>query len=304
MGLRRPAAAGGGWHNICMSTEPLEAFIRSLVPPQRDRSEVAARKATLERALEQSPLDAGYLFESGSWTHGTGIAGKSDVDYMAWASSPRPLRPSSALRSLEAAVEFCDWKIDSTRISSPVVAVTYESIPHFEVVPAWYKEEIRSYNVFWIPGRSDEWVLSAPQAHLAYVSDQNDRLDKRVKPLVRLLKAWKRHVGAPVSSFYLEMRTAQYASRESSIIYDMDLLSIFDKLLDDQCRDMNDPQGLVGRIPACSSEEKRRTAVKLAHEAGLSCLAADRARTAGNAGDYWEAMYDLFGEDFPWPAWT
>ncbi|WP_104526463.1 hypothetical protein [Blastococcus atacamensis] len=73
-------------------------------------------------------------------------------------------------------------------------------------------------DVFWIPGPGDQWVESAPGAHLRFVNEQNDRLNKRVKPLARLLKAWKVYAGAPVSSTYLEMRAAEYAQSEKTIL--------------------------------------------------------------------------------------
>ncbi|MDQ3708746.1 MAG: hypothetical protein M3387_05485, partial [Actinomycetota bacterium] len=135
------------------------------------------------------------------------------------------------MTSAKAAVTGCDWKINSLAVSSPVVAVTYYSAPHFEIAPAWFKETKSGHSVYWIAGRGDEWILSAPGAHLAYVNRENDRLRKKVKPLVRLLKAWKYNVGAPVSSFYLQMRTAQYAAGESSIIYDIDLRTCFRRII-------------------------------------------------------------------------
>jgi hypothetical protein len=285
------------------STDPLEEFLGTLVPPAPDRAEVSARREQLKGALEKSSLSVEYMFESGSWSHGTGIAGKSDVDYMAWAFGARPERSSSALTVMKRAVEDCDWKINEAHVSSPVVGVTYYTGPHFEVVPAWFKGEVRGHSVYWIPGRRDEWVISAPRAHLEYVNVQNDRLNKKVKPLVRLLKAWKLAVGVPASSFYLEMRTTQYASGESSIFYDLDLRVMFGKLADEEFRDMNDPQGLVGRIPACSTDDKRRLATRLAQAAEKNLWLAADARERGDASAYWSAMYDVFGSEFPYPSW-
>lgn len=188
-------------------------------------------------------------------------------------------------------------------ISSPVIQVTYYSPPHIEVAPAWHKGEVRGHNVFWIAGRGDEWVLSAPRAHLAFVNRQNDRLGKKVKPLVRLLKAWKSHARAPVSSFYLEMRAAEHASGESSILYNIDLRSIFRKMIGAEFRDMNDPEQIVGRIPACASEEKRRQTQRLASKALRDLERADEAEKRRDQSAYWSAMMDVFGTTFPWPDW-
>ena len=158
--------------------------------------------------------------------------------------------------------------------------------------------------MYWIAGRGDEWVLSAPGAHLAYVNKQNDRLSKKVKPLIRLLKAWKHNVGAPVSSFYLEMRTAEYAAGETVIIYDIDLRSVMNAIVAADARDMTDPAHIVGRIPACASDEKRRSTPSRLLNAAISELrAADAAKTAGDRYGYWQAMRNVFGTDYSWPTW-
>lgn len=286
-----------------MGDPTLDLYAGSLAPPQFDRTEVSSRRSAALGALQRSSLAVNSMFESGSWSHGTGVKAHSDVDYMAVATSSRPSWPSSALAAAKSAVTGCDWKINGVAVSSPVVAITYYSPPNFEVAPAWFKETKAGFNVYWIAGRGDEWVLSAPAAHLNYVNRQNDRLSKKVKQLVRLMKAWKYHVGAPVSSFYLEMRTAEYASKESFIVYDVDLRRIMSTTIEYEMRDMNDPEHLVGRIPACASDEKRRRALSLARDALSNLNAADAAKQRGDRHTYWQSMRAVFGQDYPWPTW-
>ena len=132
---------------------------------------------------------------------------------------------------------------------------------------AWHYDTVGEDKVFLIPGPGDQWVESAPQAHLRFVDQQNDRLSKRVKPLVRLLKQWKAHTGAPVSSSYLEMRAAEYAKGETSIFYRLDLRWLMRSLINVEVRSMNDPIGLVSRINAVSSEDNRRKTLRLLQEA-------------------------------------
>jgi hypothetical protein len=233
-----------------VTDQTLTEYASGLAPPIYDRAEASIRRKAVETALAASSLRVTSMFESGSWTHGTSISAKSDVDYMAVATGP----------------------------------------------------QANGYRVYWIGGRKDEWVLSAPGAHLAYVNRQNDRLGKKVKPLVRLLKAWKHNVGAPVSSFYLEIRTAEYAAGESVIIYDIDLRRVMNAIVAADARDMNDPARIVGRIPACASWEKRHRTLALLKTA-VSDLNADAARTVGDRHGYWRAMVKVFGSGYPWPAW-
>jgi len=286
-----------------MGDPTLEVFLNQIVPAPYDRTEASARRSVVESALRTSSLRVSSMFESGSWSHGTAIKAKSDVDYMAVASSARPALPSSGLTAARNAIKNCDWKIVSVNVSSPVVQVGYYTPPNFEIVPAWYKGRTAGYEVYWIAGRGDDWVESAPAAHLDYVNRQNDRLSKKVKQLVRLLKAWKYNVGAPISSFYLEMRAAEHCAGESVIVYDIDLRSVMRKIVSFDARDMNDPAHIVGRIPACASDDKRRTSLHLLRSAFSSLESASAARERGDRSAYWRAMYSVFGSDYPYPAW-
>jgi hypothetical protein len=135
------------------------------------------------------------------------------------------------------------------------------------------------------------------------VNRQNDRLAGKVKPLTRLLKAWKYTVGAPVSSFYLEMRTAEHSASESVIIYDIDVRSVMLKIVSTEARDMNDPAHIVGRIPACSTDDKRRETIRRLNSAITSLNIAAVARERGDRSGYWQAMYSVFGSDYPYPSW-
>jgi hypothetical protein len=97
------------------------------------------------------------------------------------------------------------------------------------------------------------------------------------------------------------MRTAEYAAEESYILYDIDLRRVFWRLIQWQLRDMNDPLGIVGRIPACSSEDNRAKTLSLLRSAHQSLLVAEE-HEGKDDGAYWWAMTDVFGTDFAWPT--
>ena len=67
-------------------------------------------------------------------------------------------------------------------------------------------------SVYDIPGAATGWLDTAPLEHLAYVTEVNSRqnIAGGAKKLARLIKAWKYYNDVPISSFYLEMRAAQY----------------------------------------------------------------------------------------------
>jgi hypothetical protein len=126
-----------------VSDPTLADYTACLAPAAYNRTEASIRRSAVGAALRASSLRVTSMFESGSWTHGTSISTKSDVDYMAVATDARPAWPSSALAAAKTAVTGCDRKINGIQVSSPVIAITYYSPPHFEIAPAWYKERIR-----------------------------------------------------------------------------------------------------------------------------------------------------------------
>lgn len=285
------------------SATPLNDFVSSLAPPAYDKTTASSRRQAIEKKV-LADTQCVRLVESGSWSHGTALKEVSDVDYMAIFPRPaRPYYPSSALTSLKTAISGAHYAIYKLRQSSPTIQVEFFTAPDFEIVPAYFKQQVGEEHVLYIPGPGNEWIESAPVAHLAYVSNQHNRLGYRVKPLVRLLKAWKYHVGLPVSSFYLEMRTAKHASGEQSILYPIDLRWVISELESQGFRSMNDPCGLVPRIPATSSEDNRRAAVRMAKDALQSLGTAAEAEESRDPLAYWSAMSDLFGSSFPFPAW-
>lgn len=96
---------------------------------------------------------------------------------------------------------------------------------------------------------------------------------------------------------------AEHAQGESSIHYDIDLPWLFAKIVDAGVRDMNDPGGIVGRIPACSSDADWSRTLSLMRSAEHSLELARAAGERRDAQEYWSNMYDVFGPGFPYPSW-
>jgi hypothetical protein len=113
------------------------------------------------------------------------------------------------------------------------------------------------------------------------------------------LKAWKFFRAVPISSFYLELRVAKYASDEKAIVYDIDVRNVLKMLWDGQLAAMQDPMGVSGYIPACKSDADRVDALS---KLGTAFARADKARTAATsekiseAFDWWRLLYN---DEFP-----
>lgn len=236
----------------------------------------------------------------GSFGNGTNISGYSDVDYL--ASLPAREIPDSSSYFLSKVRNALDTRFPNTgvHIDTPAVVVpfgTYKS-ETTEIVPAGYVTT-NAYKVYKIADGAGSWMHISPDAHNDYVTAIDKKLNGKVKPLIRLIKAWKFYRSAPISSFYLEMFTARYASGESSILYSIDVKNILRQLQDQNLPTMNDPTGISGSISPCKTSQFRVDAMSKLTTAATRAQKARDAELAEDikgAFDWWQLLYN---DNFP-----
>jgi hypothetical protein len=149
-----------------------------------------------------------------------------------------------------------------------------------------------------IPDYDGGWMKSSPQAHNAYVRREDNRLSGKLKPLIRLVKAWKYYNNVPISSFYLELRVTKYAEAETAIVYDIDVRCFIKWLYDNNLPSIQDPMGISGYVRACNSESKRTDALsKLATAHSRAEKAFISRETNLNDCFYWWNLF--FNSEFP-----
>lgn len=266
--------------------EGFEEFLKRLTPTQAQRDAGASHRAAVKAALAAN-LDVHRFYETGSFSHGTGVRGYSDIDALVSIGDEKPGSSYTALIWVKDILE-ARFPYTSVVIRRPAVVVcfaggyeTWEVIPGF-ITGRGSKDQI----VYDIPGPNTgaAWIDSAPDEHLAYVNSCNTTPQKGdAKKLARLIKAWKCYCDVPVSSFYLEMRCAQYVAGLKQYIHIWDVCHILESLNRLKLAAMNDPSGATGRIYACSSEAKATDALSKLN------TAAARARKA----------LDIYNEDDP-----
>lgn len=253
----------------------LESLIRTMTPDAAARSAAAKHRKEIEEWLMYD-LDIIHMRETGSWHHGTALSGFSDVDYFV---SMRGTRPSSSATALEELRASLSHGIPGAYVSidRPAVRLGYfEDGPAVEVTPA-YLRDTDDYDIP-DPDGTTGWIRSNPAVHLEYVDRAQKETYGRAKGLIRLVKTWKSWNNVPLSSFYLEMRTAQYALNNNPIIYDWDLRDFFKSLASSGLREMNDPTNYGRRITTGTSNfvdliiaknavEQAVRLTRLAHEA-------------------------------------
>lgn len=187
------------------------------------------------------------------------------------------------------------------RVSCPAVFVPFgaSKAEAHDIVPGDLVSSSNSNMVYRISDCGGGWMQVCPEAHISYVNAVHKKLDNKVKPLVRFIKAWKYFRDVPISSFYLEMRVAKYATTETAIIYPIDVKRVLKLLFDCQLAAIQDPTGYSGYISACKTELMRTEALS---KLDTALSRASNALEEQNKGNIYEAFAWwrlLYNDEFP-----
>ncbi len=280
-----------------------EGFRDFLTKLTASESETASAKSHRESIKTRLEKDFGLvrLFRIGSFGNGTSISGFSDVDYLASLKSNYYSADSTySLAKVRDSLAERFWNTN-VRVNCPAVAVpfgTKDSERH-EIVPGDCVNASGDFFSYRIPDCAGGWMKISPEAHIHYVSELNEKLSSKVKPLIRFIKAWKYFRDVPISSFYLEMRVAKYAIAESSIIYYIDIQRVLKMLWDNQLAAIKDPVGVSGYITACKTEALRKEALSKLETALTRATEAREAVGKDKISDAFDAWRRLYYYEFP-----
>ncbi len=267
--------------------EGFDTFLGWLAPSTTEHNKAASHRGSVESCMANN-FGCYNFFETGSFGNGTGIRHFSDTDYFAVCKSASLYNDSAyTLRKVKEALQETFSSTDDIEVHTPAVRIpfgTYAS-ETLELTPCTFNGTIAtpvgSHASYDIPDNDGGWMKSSPKAHNAYVSREDIRLNGKVKPLIKLIKAWKYYNVVPIRSFYLELRVAKYAEGETSVIYDWDVRKFIKWLYENDLPSIRDPMGISGEVRACSSDSKRLTSLsKLATaysraEKAFSCRESD-----------------------------
>ena len=281
-----------------------ETFLSWLIPLQSEHHKAISHKTSVKSCLENN-FECSNFFETGSFGNGTGVRHYSDTDYFAVCPTKELNQNSSVtLRKVKESLQNKFWATEGIEVKTPAVKIPFGEYASetLEVTPCDFQGFIDTplgkKATYDIADYSGGWMRSSPQAHNAYVKQQDERLDYKLKPLIQLVKAWKFYNAVPIKSFYLELRVTKYAEGEEVIIYDLDLLRIMQLLDRIKLVAIKDPMEISGYISACNTDAKKQTA--------LSKLSGDLARAEKayeqkdkNADKSFEWWNMFFNFEFP-----
>lgn len=275
-------------------------FHSRITPSGYESGKAASHKASITSRLEEY-YNLKQLFYSGSAYNGTSISGHSDVDFFAWIPTDK-LKENSAttLREVKECLQG-RFPNSSVYVDSPAIVLNFGSAEWdtAEVIPADYIKQKDGKNVYEIADGAGGWMRSSPSTHTSYVTEENTRLVKKLKPLIRFLKAWKYYCNVPISSFYLELRATKWMEGESTIVYDIDLCAILRKLHSCSLAAMQDPKGVSGYIDACATEAKKIEALSKIETAKIRAEKAREAEIAGSTSEAFDWWNKVFAGNFP-----
>jgi hypothetical protein len=277
--------------------EGFDNFLSYLTPSPVESDNAKSHRVSIEHCLA-SNFDIERFFRTGSFGNGTSISGFSDVDY--FAKIPEEYLTANSNTLLSKVRDALNTRFPNTNVhvNCPAVVVPFGSDPSetTEVVPAKYmKKGTNNYDIFKIADCSGGWQYSSPEVHNAYVRYINSKLNGKVKPLVRFIKAWKYFQHVPISSFYLELITTKYATKQKVIVYDIDIRQVFSFLKEIEFTPFNDPMGISGYITACSSETQLNEAcskVETALTRSRKAVIARKKEKVKDAFEWWNLIYN------------
>ncbi|WP_242285182.1 nucleotidyltransferase domain-containing protein [Bacillus cereus group sp. BfR-BA-01394] len=173
-----------------------------------DRCKSITKRINLDfRRIDSSTLNSRYV---GSYGRGTSIRGFSDVDILMVLPFDMYKKYNSYVGNgqsalLQAVRNSIKLTYPNTEIGGDgqVVVVNFSDGIKFEIVPAFLKDEGESY-IYANSNNGGSWKVCKPIIEILAINEQNKMYNKKVKHLVRMMKAWKNKNNVPISGLLIE----------------------------------------------------------------------------------------------------
>lgn len=289
------------------STVPkaFDEFEAKLRPTNNQQATIASRRSVTARYLSQS-------FGSGSGMEllSTNVIGSADRETII-----RPVGDIDVLAVFEDAA-FYNYRNDSRKFLYRVrdalnkynvkivgargqaVRLFYDQPPHVDIVPA-VKRDSGGYFIpsgttdFWGHHR---WLITDPDEHARWISEQNAALSYNLKPLIRLLKRWNREHSSHLRSFHLEVMAAEvFATLGSNR---RTASQEFFEWAGNHI-DVKDPAGHSGNLSSYMTWYSRLEFQSLLDNSSRRANKAIEAEESGNRAEAMRLWRIVYGPEFP-----
>ena len=274
--------------------EYLSGFVSKLNLTDAEREQISQKHNDLQEKLRDIlPVEDDFL--TGSYPRNTIIRPegdeKSDVDFFLAFSNDDfgEYELPKLLEMVKGALEEIKQnEPDIVRITEQnrSIAVEYDGGFQIDVVPAIEIEKDELYKIF--DKRTRQPVESNPRLHGKNLSEANEATEygsiKRLVPIIKLLKSWKRDKCDYVKSFHLEMLAVEILKDEKLETFSFGLTKFFTKASDYlQEPSLTDPANDENMIDVYLDEDRTRETLLdlVAHERQI----AEKASQFENDGE-------------------
>lgn len=179
-----------------------------------------------------------------------------------------------------------------------VVLIAFNKLPVIEIAPC----VINANNEFVLPDSNNggSWITADPEAERQVLDALERSCNFNIRPLIQMLKQWKKHCNVPLKSFYLELLASDFLAswkwREfDHYFYDWMLRDFFAFLLTKK----NSYVFAPGTFEAMNIGDGWESKANMALTRALKACELEYLDQVTNAGIEWQK---IFGEKVP--AWT
>ena len=281
--------------------EAFENFKGRLELPDRRQEEAAAAQQAIRERIG-AHLYIRHSFLSGSYSRHTKIHPLNDIDVILIRNDSRVglatggsgVFPSTALQQVADAVRKA-YPSAKVAIQGRSVNVGLPSIPFgFDLVPAWY----RSPDGYWIPNaEAGGWIPTDPDQHGKMLTEANDRCNKKLVPLIKMVKHWSRQNLDLFRSFHLEIACQRILTKPVDS-WQVGVATALVQLAGFVGKPMMDPVHGVSRVDKeLSADEHAKLLSRVQYDAG-NAIEALRFETAGDHANAIDKWRHIFLKDF------
>ena len=241
------------------------------------------------------------VFAIGSYKRGTICGGERDIDLMA------PLSPFSANKYWERyegdSSAFLYWVRDrlneryyATKVSSKRVCVKLDFTDIVTDVTPCFPREGGGYLM---PNGRGGWMNTNPPFHTNLIAGDDARAEERLKPLIRLIKAWNIANGHHLSSFHIELMVQRVQQGQSIHAYPFEVSFTLTYLPEQLGKSLDDPWSSGGRIDEYLTKDTRDLVLRLLAEDSKRSNLAEEYRKEGKTEKAFEEWNKIYHGTFP-----
>lgn len=204
------------------------------------------------------------------------------------------------IKKLESIPDYCRSDLHKNKQAAVLNLLSKEW--SFDIVPCFYtKPEADGRQYYLIPNGNGDWMKTDPARDRDVLLGENERLEGRLKLLIRLMKKWDRVKKVKtLPSYALEtLIINRYTEKDTISTYpDIELRCFLDEFANDVCQPIKDIKEIQGDLNELSYSEKQDNARRAKNDSDK----AQRAWEYEKDGDHETAINlwrEILGADFP-----